>query len=475
MAGTIIRERTQRTRRQRPTDTGVFFLAGPAQRGRKGEVELCKNMADVEKKVGGRINTSLAWDIIDSFFGEGGSTLYFSRVVGPAAAKASRNLLDAGGGVSLIARAVSEGDWAHAYSLGMVAGDAAGEFKVRLTGPNALDETSPSFATQAEAISWAESHDIFRLELGATALDPAVVAPAAFAGGTDDIVNATDQSWADALLAFKRDLGPGQVAYAGRTTTTAHTQLRSHALVNNRRALFDTADTQVKATVLAAIAALNNTTDSRVGAMFWPWVELPALTPGASARPVPPSGIVAGVIARNDGSGVSPNKPSGGDLGILQYATGLRTNTQFSEQDFTDLESSSVNALRDRAGNLKIFGYRSAVKKTVDPINYQFGNMRLYMAIAAKADNVLENFVLREIDGRGLVFRELEGALKAILLPYHTVGSLYGEDPDDAYSIDVETVNTRDTIRANEIHAAIELTMSPSGETVILDFIKRQL
>jgi hypothetical protein len=484
--GTIIRERTQKLARSLSTDTGVLYLAGQSDRGRQGVAEFCRNMAEVEQKIGQRSSNSLAWDMADGFFGEGGSKLYFSRVLGVAPVRASKNLLSAAA-VSLRAVAKSPGTYGNTISVGVVAGDAAGEFKIRVTAPAgfrgantpAVDETSPSFVDQASAIQWSTSYDIIDLDLtgSATANDPDVVAPGVLAGGTDDAGTVSDATAAAALLAFDKGFGPGQVAYVNRIGAVPWTQLRDHCIANNRRALYDLPDTTVKATLLSNIATLKALgANVQYGAAFGPWVELPALVPGGSGRPIPASAVVAGVIGRNDGRGVSPNKPAGGDLGILQYASKLRGNPAWTEQDYTDLNEASVNMLRLRPnGDFKIFGYRSAVNKASDPVGWQFGNQRLYMAIAAKADNILERYVLREIDGRGLIFKELQGELQAMLNPYFVAGSLYGHDPDEAYFVDVDTVNTPQTIANGEIHAAIELTMSPMGETVILDIVKKQI
>lgn len=484
MPGTQIREKSQRLPRVLPTDTGVLFLAGPSERGRQGIAEFCRNMAEFEQKVGMRQTTSLAWDMADGYFGEGGSKLYFSRVFGVAPVKATKTLLSAAA-VALTVNAKSPGAWYNQVSVGVVAGDQAGEFKIQITAPAgvistgapAYSETSPSFPSQTEAINWSVNHPLIDLVAGVSANDPDVVAPAALAGGTDDFATISDATALTALNAFTKDLGPGQVAYVNRQGAVPWQQLRDHGLANNRRPLYDHVDTTSKTTLITNNMTLRNLgLNVEVGAPFGPWVELPSLVPGGSGRAVPPSCVVAGVIARNDAQGLSPNKPAAGDLGVLRYANKQRGNPAWVDQDYQDLNDQSLNMIRQRpGGDLKIYGFRSATTRTLNPTGWQFGNQRLYMAIAAKADNILERFVLREIDGRGLIFKDLQGQLQAMLSQYYLAGSLYGSDEQSAYYVDVDTVNTKDTIAAGEIHASIELTMSPMGETVILDIVKRQI
>lgn len=473
MPGTSIREKTLRLARSLPTTTGTLFLAGTALKGRQGIAEPARNIAEFERRTGARQTNSLAWDAADAYFQEGGSLLYFSRIFGPTPVKAFANLLDAGAGVSLVARAKSPGAWGNSLNVSVVAGDQAGEFKIRITHDTdtTVDYTSPSFADQASAIQYFTTDDNIDLELGASALDPAVVAPVSLATGTDDFANITDATAAAALTAFNKELGPGQVAYAGRTTSVAWAQLIAHGAAFNRVPLADHPDTTVKSTLISNAATWRGLANSKLGGLFGPWLELPGLVAGATGRPVPASAVVAGVIARNDGRGLSPNKPAAGDLGILQYANKVRAT--FTDAEYEELNSAHINMIRSKAGDLKVYGFRTGATAVVDPVGWQLGNRRLFMAIAAQADNILERFVLREIDGRGLLFRELEGALTGMLLGFGD--SLYGQDPSDKFFVDTTTVNTPDTIAAGEIHAAIELTMSPMGETVILDIVKRQI
>lgn len=473
MPGTTIRERTARVARSLPTNTGTLFLAGLSQ---KGTVDLVESLADFESKFGTRQSYSSAYDMVDAFFRTGGRLLYFSRILGPAPVKASVTLNDAGAASALIVRARSAGDWANSLNVEVVAGDSAGQFKLVFTHDTdtAYSHNSPSFTTTAEAIAWLENHDDLEGVAGASTADPAVVAAQSLAGGADDRSNVSDATALAALDAFGIAYGPGQVAYADRTTTTAWGQLADHAAARNRAALYDPVDTTVKATLLTAGSGVRALSNGKYGALFAPWVKIPGVGTGGSARSIQPSAVVAGVIAALASQGRSANEPAAGINGILPYVSELKAN--FSDADANELNEANVNLIREIAGDFRIYGWRSGTSKASNPDWWQFGNVRLYMEIAAKADNILERFVLRQIDGRGLVFGELEGQLTAMLLPYWEKGSLYGEEPSDAFYVDTSSqVNTVETINDGEIHAVIELTMSPMGETVILDIVKRAI
>jgi hypothetical protein len=475
MPGTIIRERQNRVARSLPTDTGVLFIVGTAGRGPTDKALRVENIDDFVRKFGDRTTYSSLYDELESFFRIGGRYAYVSREVGPAAVAAHVDLTDAGAAVALTVTARGPGAWANTRNIAVIAGDNAGEFKLHITDDvdTTIDETSPSFVDNNAAVTWSQSHDDIVISLGVSANDPAVAAYS-LAGGADDRASISDATAAAALTRFSKDLGPGQVAFANRSTVAAHGMLADHAAANNRAALYDPPDTQSKATLDATADAIHGLGNARHGALFGPWLDIPGLTGGISSRRIPPAAIIAGQIAANDSTGHTTNEPSAGELGVLDWVTGLAAT--FSDDDANDLNENGVNLIRDVAGDFRIYGYRSGVRKDVDENWWQFGNVRLYMEIAAKADNILQGYVFRQIDGRGLVFKELEGELVGMLAPYWEAGSLFGSTSQEAFFVDTGSqVNTTDTINDGEIRAAIELTMSPMGETVVLEIVKRQI
>lgn len=476
MPGTTIRERTAQVSRSQPVLTGTGFLAGRTDRGPSNSAEKCLSLAEWQRKFGGPIAASTSQQEVEQFFAKGGAVLWFARIVGVAPVSATVVLLDAGGVAALRATVTGPGAWANAYNLAVEAGDAAGEFKLRLTHDTdaTVNELSPSFADQTAAIAWAATNEVYHLATQASAADPAVVAAQSFAGGTEDAGSISDATALAALSLFRKSYGPGQVGYIGRFTATANGQLADHAKDNNRVAIYTGADSVSKATWIAHAAVVRGLPNGRHGAAFGPWVNVPAATTGAPPVALPPTALVMGRIARNDSQGHTANEPSAGDLGVLEGVDSLRAD--FSDIDVNDLNAAALNPLIEMDGTHRIYGYRSGVAKASNPDWWQFGNVRLYMQIAAEADRILERFVLRQIDGKGLLFAELEGVLTKMVLHFYEAGSLYGRTPGEAFFVDTSpAINTAETIRNAEIHAAIELTMSSMGENVILDIIKRQI
>ena len=72
-----------------------------------------------------------------------------------------------------------------------------------------------------------------------------------------------------------------------------------------------------------------------------------------------------------------------------------------------------------------------------------FGGAREVMAVAHEADAIGENFVLQQIDGHGVLFAQLNSALKGMLLEHYGRGALFGPTPEEAFSVNTgASVNT---------------------------------
>lgn len=452
-----------------PTDTGTAFIVGQSDMGPSAACRLIHSLQEFTTLYGARQAYSPLYDALELYFREGGYQSYIGRVVGPGATSGTRNLLDVGAGVSLIVTAIGPGAWSANFKVAVVAGGGAGTFKIQVTdAANVVLEDSGDLANQQAAIQWSQSSNYIRITLGATALNPVNVAATALSAGTDDRANITDAQWLAALNLFSADLGPGQVLAPGRTTATGHTQLRDHAEANNRVALLDAPDTPTVATLTADAATFH----SRFSAYFWPWVVIPGVTTGTS-RTVPPSAMVAGIIARNDPA-LGANRPSAGIAGISRYATDL------SEPSPTDanrqtLNSGGVNVIRRMLGGIRIYGWRSLADPIADVNWLPFGNGRLHTQIAAELSSVGENFQFDEIDGQnGETIGNFHTALAGVGLDHFNRGELFGDTADQAFSVDTGPgVNTLTTIGNNELHAVFAYKAATMAEWIQIQIVKR--
>jgi hypothetical protein len=296
------------------------------------------------------------------------------------------------------------------------------------------------------------------------------VSPATFSG----TAGTYETNIATALALFTKDLGPGQVSVPGRTTPATKLALAVHGEATGRIPIIATTNTAVVATLTgeATIASITTAQERRT-ALFTPWIVVPGVTSG-STRVISPEAIVAGIMSRRDGEGISPNQPAAGIMG--ESIEAIDTVVSFTDVDRTTLNTNGVNVLRDLYDGVRVYGYRTLADPANDPNWINLGNARLFMGIEAELDAIAERFVFRQLDGQRLTITEFGGALTGALLPYWQRGSLYGVTPEEAFRVDVgPNVNTDTTIAAGQLRANVALKTSPFAEEVILELVKTRI
>jgi hypothetical protein len=186
-------------------------------------------------------------------------------------------------------------------------------------------------------------------------------------GGAEVYVSATsaaapvEADYETALGLFNKELGPGQVLAPG--VEGIHSVLLAHAEANHRVALLDGPNNADPAAVQAAEDALDADPNRRFGAFFGNWLVIGGLTAGTT-RTIPPSPVVAGLIARSDRAN-NPNVPAAGSNGVSRTAVDLAEAFTTAQADA--LNDGSVNVFRNVFGNIELYGWRSVVKKVDDP------------------------------------------------------------------------------------------------------------
>lgn len=467
LPGTLVLNRENGPARTAPVNTGAWFAAGFADFGPTDAALKVRSLKEFKKHYGDRVTSGVLCDSVETFFKEGGAICYVARVVGPNPVKATVTV-----DTTVTFEAKYPGAYGNGLNVKVEAGTQSGTFKLVVShdDDDNVDETSPDYATAADAEAW-ESDYITVTDVNTSASDPST-GTYSLTGGTDDSGNAVDANWQTALDLFIKDLGPGQVSYPGRTTSTAHGQLLQHALDCNRIALLDAADTGVVATLTAAAAtaAANGVQAASRGALFAPWVTINGITPGTT-RSVPYSAVQAGLEARRDAAGFNPNMPAAGANGLPGSIVSL--NNSWDDADRETLNDAGVNVAKDVYGAPRTYGYRTLVDPDTDANNWQLGNSRLRMAIVAKSDAIGEKYVLRQIDGKGRTAAEFAGELSGMLAAYYETGGLYGDTPEEAFRVDVgPAVNTPETLAEGQLRAVLELRMSPMAELVVIEIVK---
>ncbi len=460
--GHYVRNRTGAPARGAPTGTGTWFAVGVTERGSTSTPVAVRSLADFATHMGGRVNTSSIYDAVDTFFACGGNLAYIGRVVGAGATAASKAFTGAGSAPALTVAAKDPGGWGNDLTAQIAASTGTG-FIIVVSHHGVEVERSPELEDPAAAAQWAQSSTYIRITADGTA-KPTMAAAAALTGGTDDTAGVTTASWTKALELFRRDLGPGQVSAPGATTAPVQTAVLDHAAATNRVAYLDLPDTATVASLVGAASGLAQTTSGWCGQVFAQWAVVRGAASGVT-RTVPYSAVQAGIQARGDVTRPWCDAPAAGDRGILPpFVVGL-------SQTWTDGQRAALNdagivaAIND-SGDLKTYG---AVGLGTG-VWRQHHACRVRMKAEAELADVARHFVFRTIDGQGRTQGEFRDALRGRLMDGHTSGAIYGLTADDAFTVDTsDSINPPESKAAGELHAAVEITISPVGERVLID------
>lgn len=455
-------------------DSGQAFFGGVSQRGPTDDYTRVSSLKQYASAYGDRMGGSLLYDSVGAYFAEGGATLYVVRATGGTSVAASAPFGTA------TANAASPGTWGNDVDVAAVAPATLAELlgAVRLAGDpivvtvsylDVVVERSGVLSTVDDLVVWAQEHSEYvRFAKGVDNVLPDAATTASLTGGTDDNALSHDTITA-ALDRLPYELGPGQVAMPGLTSADAWLAIVEHVNRTRRNGLLDFVDSSDPTVLAAAVAAVEGVPGVRFCAPFGPWAVYPSQTSPVSVD-VPYSAIQAGLIARSDAATDNPNVPAAGSNGISRMALGVT-------QTYTDDEREALNSLGCniavvKYGDVRTYGYRTAAGP--DDTNWiWFGNSREINALAHEADAIAENYVLRQIDGQGVVFASLHNDLKGLCLEHWRRGALYGATPDEAFQIDTgSNVNTIDTIKAGEIHAVVRVKCSPTAEWVQISIVK---
>lgn len=479
LPGTTFADRAGPATRGIPTDTGTAFFLGITDKGPSDVPQVCRNMAEWKAAFGDRLSHSaLAYDSAEYAFSRGVALLWQGRVVGPSALVDKVTLND-GAGTPLATLDVQTIGKNASNLMVQVTHPQASTFLLIITdsGLGKEVERSGELASPAEAVQWGNYSKFVRVvdKGSATATptnNPAVIGATALNSGTDDRANILDSHRVAALAQFSKGLGCGQIAVPGSTTTAIHTALFAHADANNRWALCDMPDT-ASDTTMTAEATTQRTAAAAVqrGQHFAPWFIIKGVAP-RTVRNVPPSAGAAGLMAANDRTG-SPNRPAAG------YPNGVLTGALGLTRTYTDAQLEALNdggvCMFKQVGNLfELYGYRTGIDSNGDLTWLNAGNGRLRMAIAALADNIAQSYIFKELTRENV---SAYGAdLAGMLGRFYTLGSLYGDTPDDAFGVDVgPTVNTPSTLEALQLNAVLEVAMTPFAERVRIELFKQSI
>lgn len=457
--------------------SGQFFVVGLAERGATDAPTLLRDMADVEALLGTRQPYGNLYDQLKTFFAEGGLQAYVARVVGPAATVGTVTLndRDVAPGPTLRVDAASAGAWSAGLTVEVANGSAPNSFRVIVRYNDDIVEDVTNLVSVSQASLKFRTSPYVRLtDLGSDAVDltkriPVVSAPVALTAGADDRASITSTHYIAALDRFPRDLGDGAVAIPGQTGATVWSAIDDHCKLNNRIGLLAAASNESAASLKSSAASL----DSEFLGLFAPWV---GISDGAGGeRYISPEGFVAGRRATAHDQ-VGPWRAPAGAMGKAQSV--LSVEQEFSTEEANELDNSKVSVIRNIANTIRLYGWRSLSNDTE---NYAYLKDRdLLNSLVVKAELALEDYVFAPVDRKGQLLSAINAELVGLVEPIRAVGGLYENiDPvsneliDPGYRVETgSSVNTPQSLAANEVRARLFVRVSPTGGLVTLTIVK---
>ncbi len=333
--------------------TSIALFIGWAPRGPVDQAVRLTSFSAFERQYGGLDSRALLGYSVRHFFDNGGGDAYILRIAETDAVSAVSALGD------LTVTANSPGAWANAYSVRLTRrADDATRFRldVLVTATGTVVESfenlsmTASDARSVDAVVNGQSAYITTTATTTSTPSNATVALNATTSGVDgSVIGPTDSSFRTALVA-RFDVGgivdridlfnllcvPGLVD--GTTIGTLQQRCRA------RRA-FMIVDCAQGDTVSGVNGSLSGKTgdDSLNAAFYFPWVRAPDNLQQGALRAFPPSGFVAGVYARTDGSRGVWKAPAGSDASLTGAAA---LTISMSDAENGQLNPLGINCLR---------------------------------------------------------------------------------------------------------------------------------
>ena len=232
----------------------------------------------------------------------------------------------------------------------------------------------------------------------------------------------------------------------------------AHAeLMGDRMAILDTPDGLIAQDVLEW--RMNTAGyDSKMAALYWPWIEVMDPLTGRPMR-VPPSGHVAGVWARTDEERGVHKAPANE---VVRGANGLAFQITHAEQG--ELNRNGINCIRAFPGRgIRIWGARTL---SSDP-EWRYVNVRRLFNFIAESIMLGTQWSVFEPNDQRL-WGQLATNVGSFLSRVHRAGALSGASPTEAYFVkcDAET-NPPEIVEAGQVVCEVGIAPVKPAEFVI--------
>ena len=479
-----------------PTSTGLFV--GWNGRGPLDEAVRVDSFAAFGRAFGGLDPRSLLGYSVQHFFDNGGRDAWVVRLAAPDAAAAQATL---GAGVTVDAR--SPGAWANRYKIRTtrdaasvppsfrleVLDGSAGDAIVETHANLSLRRRDPGFASDV-----VNSHsEIVRLTVKRSGVPPTdrtlflgrttaqanpVVRPASRAGADGRVLAPADADFHAALLAR---VGSGSVTdridlfnllcVPGLAHAPTLASLQAEC---RRRRAFLIIDAPPTATVgrMASEGTVGlDGQDASFSALYVPWVRTTDPAPGGVERDFPPSGGIAGVMARTDAQRGVWKAPAGSDA---RLASTVGLTARMRDSECGQLNSLGINCLRTLpAGGNVIWGARTLQGRDDQGSEWKYIPVRRMALFVEESIHRGTRWAAFEPNGEAL-WAKLRLAIDGFMHNLFRQGAFPGSSAREAFFVkcDAETM-TRDDISNGIVNIQVGFAPLRPAEFVVLRIRQR--
>jgi phage tail sheath protein FI len=465
--------------------SSTFFAVGYSPWGPVNTPTVVTGWADYVRQFGPFDVNSFLDDAAYTFFNTfPGKTMVAVRVVGAAKALATLSLKDqsAGAGLNTLRVDAKYPSTLADILVTVAVGTAADTFKltvrsVFLKRTEIHDNLTLSDATMLTRVNQKSSLINVTDLANATASpndNPRALAEAALAGGGDDFaglvaasyVGTDDGTTRSGLQALKDEqLGTGQVAIPGLTTTAVHAALVAHGEAYHRTAFPDPPLGSDKAAV-AAIRALYGTW---YAALYWPWVQMLDYAGSGTLKYYPPSAFAAGACAQVDRTIGVHKAPANIEIpGALDVERNSAGASQTDDNTREYLNGKDVNVITPLPQQgVKIYGARVMTGDRRVSFVHQ---IRLLNEFYYAAKLAYGWAVFQVIDGGGKLFRALRSTGQDFLRSFYEAGALFGKKEEEAFLVTAdENNNPSNELETGIVHVQWGVRISPTSERIVVN------
>jgi len=482
-------------------ESSQLFVVGLAERGPVGEAVLVQSIADFEFNFGGYVSYSYLHPTVESFFEEGGTQAYISRVAGASATTGLLELEDSATDVVLTLTANGPGEWSEDVEV-EIEQPTVSTFRIIIyyLGDQVYSTGAVNSVAQAAGrinlSSVASRYVTAAATSGATTI-PDVLASTALSAGDDDRTSVADADLIDGLDVFNDALGAGAVCIpdaetatraaapadpvtdydgTGKSTYDVSIALIGHANANNRIAILHAGIADTTDSAIDKTQDLQSEDSLEHGAIYYPWISVPTNIPGVT-RTIPPDGYVAAkrALAHNQGGA---QVPAAGLISAARFVSGTASDINKTSGDA--LDAARVNAIRVIQNSVRIYGARSL---SLDEENFRYITTQdIVNTVVIEAQRSLEDLVFSVIDGRDTIFSAVTSRLIAVLAPLREQGALFqafdanGKKIDSGYTVRCDAaLNPVSQLAGGTVKAKVGIRTSSVGDKIEVDIIKSNL